>query len=85
MRKVIITGSEGLIGKSVKSFFANEGYKVVCCDISLGHDLTDESFVRDFFSNNRSDYLLNLFAFNDHVSSSNKSINLFDISLDSFS
>ncbi len=84
MRKIIITGSEGLIGKSIKSFFVSEGYEVICCDISLGHDLTDENFVRDFFANNRSDYLLNLFAFNDHVSSNNNSKNLFDISLDSF-
>ena len=84
MKKVIITGSEGLIGNKVTSFFERSGYEVIKCDLCLGHDLTDESFVKDFFLENKSDYLLNLFAFNDHVTGSSSSNNLFDISLESF-
>lgn len=84
MSKIIITGSEGLIGKSVSSFFEKEQYEVVRCDLSLGHDLTSESFVKDFFRKNKSEFLLNLFAFNDHVTDSNRPNNLFDVTLDSF-
>ena len=42
------------------------------------------SYLEDFFKNNDGDYLINLFALNDHVDSNKKSDNLFDISLDSF-
>lgn len=84
MKSVIITGSEGLIGKEVSSFFEIEGYKTIRCDLSLGHDLTNESIVKEFFKENKSDFLLNLFAFNDHVTDSNTTNNLFDISLSSF-
>ncbi len=84
MRKIIIAGSEGLIGREVTNFFEKENCEVIKCDLSLGHDLSDEKFVKDFFKNNDGDYLINLFALNDHVDSNKKSDNLFDISLDSF-
>ena len=83
MRKIIIAGSEGLIGREVTNFFEKENCEVIKCDLSLGHDLSDEKFVKDFFKNNDGDYLINLFALNDHVDSNKKSDNLFDISLDS--
>ena len=47
--RVIITGSEGLIGKVVCKNLKVD-YDILKIDIELGHDLTDESFVIFFFS-----------------------------------
>ena len=47
MRKIIITGSSGLIGSEVTSYFKATD-KVIECDLSLGHDLNNESFVKNF-------------------------------------
>ena len=49
MEKVIVTGSEGLIGKEVSRFLKETGYFVIRCSRSLGQDLTDEKFVKDWF------------------------------------
>jgi len=46
--KIVITGSEGLIGSKLKDHLGDE-YVVVGLDIKLGHDLCDENFVREFF------------------------------------
>ena len=83
MKKIIITGSEGLIGKEVTSFF-NKKDNVIRCDLSLGHDLNDEKFVKTFFKNNKADYLINLFALNHHIGEDIDSNKIFDISLKSF-
>jgi len=85
--KIIITGSRGLIGTSVTDYFKQKQYQVVECDLQLGHDLSDEQFVIDFFKNNKADYLINLFALNHHIETSIepwKKSNLFNISLESF-
>ncbi len=64
MKKIIITGSEGLIGKKLKEYFTGK-YKVISLDISLGHDLTDEKFVKDFFEKNTDIYgVIILHAYN---------------------
>ena len=42
--KVIIAGSEGLIGKALCSSLESE-YEVVKIDIELGHDLKNEQVV----------------------------------------
>lgn len=84
MNKIIITGSEGLIGKSVVRLFDDCGYEVVRCDARLGHDLAKEEFVREYFCLNKAPYLLNLFAYNDHISEDETANNLFDIELESF-
>ena len=47
MKKLLITGSEGLIGSKLKEYFSDK-FNVHCLDISLGHDLTDEKFVKEF-------------------------------------
>ena len=49
MKKIVITGGEGLIGKKLQKYFNNK-YDVISLDISLGHDLTDEKFVNNFFT-----------------------------------
>jgi len=81
--KIIITGSKGLIGKAVTGYLKKK-YEVLELDVELGHDLTDEDFVKTWFRKNKSQYLVNLFAINDHVESGNKRPNLYNISLDSF-
>ena len=82
-RKIIITGSEGLVGKELCNFFKNES--IFKLDIKLGHDLTNETFVKKWFKKNHADYLVNCFAMNDHITKTRKKNTLFDISLNSFS
>jgi len=69
MNKIIITGSEELIGKKISHFFLKKKkYKVVKIDQKLGHNLTSEIEVNDIFKkNNDASYLINLHGFNDHV------------------
>ena len=83
MKKIIVTGSEGLLGTEICRYLESQGNQVVRCDLSLGHDLTDEDFVKDFFSKNKGDALVNLYAVNPHVDKKDNSTNLFDITLDS--
>lgn len=82
--KIIITGSEGLIGKELCNYLSKR-YKIVRLDLSLGHNLTDEKFVKKWFKENEADALVNCFALNDHVDSKRKKQTLFDITLKSFS
>ena len=56
MKRVIVTGSTGLIGKEVSTFLEKTGYKVIRCSRSLGQDLTDESVVKKFFSEKRMEW-----------------------------
>lgn len=84
MKKIIITGSEGLIGSELSRFLEKKN-KIYKLDIELGHDLTNEKFVQTWFKNNSANYLINCFALNDHVDSKRKKRTLFDVSLDSFS
>lgn len=82
--KIIISGSEGLLGKEISKFLEKENI-VIKLDLSLGHDLTDEKFVKKFFKENKADCLVNCFALNDHVDDKRKKSTLFNITLDSFS
>ena len=72
MQSVIVTGATGLLGKSVVSYFKDKHYQVIQCSKSLGHDLTNEEFVREWFMKNRADHLINLFALNEHVEEEHK-------------
>ena len=64
MKKIVITGGEGLIGTQLKKYFKDK-FEVISLDISLGHDLTDHSFVEDFFNNTKNLYgLILLHAYN---------------------
>ena len=62
MKKIIIAGSEGLIGTELSNFLGNKGHNIVRCDLALGHDLNDETFTRSFFEKNKADCLINTFA-----------------------
>ena len=83
--KIIVAGSEGLIGKSVSSHLEECGHEVIRCDLALGHDLTNEEFTKRFFKKNPADALVNLFALNDHLDAERTSSDLYEISLQSFS
>lgn len=82
MEKLIITGATGLIGKRLTKSLTNE-YEILPLDISLGHDLANETFVKEWFSVNKAKYLVNLFALNDHVEESQAETDLFNVSLES--
>lgn len=82
--KIIITGSEGLLGKELSNFLKKNN-QIYSLDLVLGHDLTDENFVKKWFKVNKADCLVNCFALNDHVTNLEKRHTLFDISLESFS
>jgi len=82
--KVIVTGSEGLLGSEITSHL-EKIHTVLQLDLSLGHDLTDEKFVKSWFQDNHADALVNCFAINDHVGQDEKRGTLFDIPLASFS
>jgi NAD(P)-dependent dehydrogenase (short-subunit alcohol dehydrogenase family) len=81
---VIVTGSEGLIGTAVCAFLSRNGHRVYTLDLALGHDLSNEEFVREWFRGQRATALVNLFALNDHVDPTRPSGRLMDISLESF-
>jgi NAD(P)-dependent dehydrogenase (short-subunit alcohol dehydrogenase family) len=83
-QKIIITGSEGLLGKQICKHLS-KNYHVYKLDLILGNDLTDEEFVKKWFSKNKADSLVNCFALNDTINSGEKRGTLFDISLNSFS
>ena len=84
IRRIIITGSEGLLGTELSKYFEKTDH-VKKLDLKLGHDLNDELFVKDWFKKNKADYLINCFALNDHISSNRKKSTLYNTTLESFS
>jgi len=82
--KIIVTGSEGLLGKEIVNYL-KKTHQVYELDIKLGHDLTNEDFVMNWFKEHKADSLVNCFALNDHVTKGEKRGTLFDVSLSSFS
>jgi len=82
--KIIITGSEGLIGKEIGKYLAKKN-KIIKVDLTLGHNLSDEKFVKKWFKENKADCLINCFALNDHVNKGRQKETLFNITLESFS
>lgn len=82
--KIILTGSEGNLGKEISNYLS-KNHEVIKLDLVLGHDLTNEEFVKKWFKENHGDALVNCFALNDHVDDGEKRPTLYDISLESFS
>ncbi len=54
-KKLVITGSKGLIGTKLVKHFEKD-YEVLELDLKLGNDLTDEKYVEDWFKNNKDLY-----------------------------
>ena len=84
MKKIIVTGSEGLIGTEICKYFEKNNNKVYRLDLKLGHNLNDEKFVKSWFKKNPAKYLVNCFALNDAVQSDRKKGTLFDFPLETF-
>ncbi|PBO85607.1 MAG: dehydrogenase [Thaumarchaeota archaeon] len=82
--RIIITGSEGLLGREISKYL-EKNHTILRLDLALGHDLTDEVFVKKWFKQNKGNALVNCFALNDHVEKNQKRGTLFDITLESFS
>ena len=82
--KIAITGSEGLLGKEITNYLS-KNHKVLKLDLELGHNLSDEKFVKNWFKKNKVDALVNCFALNDHVEPGEKRGTLYDVTLQSFS
>jgi len=81
-KKIIIAGSEGLLGNEIANYFESIGSLVVRIDLKLGHDLTDEQTVKDIMADNMAaDVLITPFAINPQPDES--SFNLFDLPLSS--
>lgn len=85
MKEITITGSEGLIGSTLCKYFEKQKRFVNKLDLKFEHDLTDESFVKKWFKNNPTKYLVNCFALNDHINKKKRKSSLYDFSLDQFS
>ncbi len=81
--KIVITGSEGLLGTEISRYLAQKN-QVIKLDLNLGHDLTNEDFVKKWFKDNGADCLVNCFALNDHVEEGKKRGTFYDITLESF-
>ncbi len=82
--RIIVTGSRGLIGSAICEHLSGRGIEVLELDLALGHDLTDELFVRQWFTKNLADGLVNMFALNDHVTTGTRNQSLMSVSLESF-
>ena len=84
MKKILITGSKGLIGKKVFNYLKKKN-KVYGID-KHNVDLSNENEVKTFFKkNNNFDYLINLHGANEQVVKKNENINLvFKNDLESF-
>ena len=81
-KKIIIAGSEGLLGNEISKYFESIGSKVIRVDLKLGHDLTDEQTVQDIMmSNKAADVLITPFAINPQPDES--SFDLFNLPLSS--
>ena len=67
MKKILITGSEGLIGKKIIKFLKKK-YHVIGLDKKKGINLVNENEVSGFFKkNNNFNFLINLHGANEHV------------------
>ena len=81
-KKIIIAGSEGLVGKELKNELIKSGAEVVGLDLKLGHDLSDEKAVKQLMQKYKKfDVLITPFALNPQPDE--KSWNLFNLPLKS--
>ncbi len=54
-KRLVITGSEGLIGRRLVSHFKKD-YEILRLDLTLGHNLSDQEFVASWFKKNKNLY-----------------------------
>ena len=56
MKTILITGSGGFIGSNLKEYFTNKYLLLTPRSYEL--DLTDENAVRNYFNDNKTDYII---------------------------
>jgi len=79
--KIIIAGSEGLIGKTL-ALELKDDFKVIKLDLALGHDLSNESLVKELMEKHSDSIgLINLFCLNPQPEE--ESLDLLSIPLES--
>lgn len=81
---LVLTGSEGFIGKKLKEAFEAEGFRVLGLDLVLGDDLTDPNTIRNIFAKLECSRLINLHAINDHQDVQTSNNSFANYSLESF-
>lgn len=84
MNDYIVTGAAGLLGSQLTKHLENLGFSVVGVDLQTGFDLTDAKLVSEFFRDNPSRNLVNLFALNEKVNGAGFGSNFLDLDLDIF-
>lgn len=82
--RLILTGSEGLLGSALRAGLRRD-YDVLGLSRRHGHDLTSESFVREWFAEHPAPYLVVAHGMNDHVDAARTGTSLFDVGLESLS
>jgi len=80
-----ITGSEGLIGSTLCKYFESKNKTVNKIDIKLGHNLTNEDFVKKLFKEYPTKNLINCFVLDDKLDNTKRKCNLFNFPLEKFS
>ena len=82
LRKLVITGSEGLIGKKLVEHFQGR-FEILKLDFQLGHDVTNEKFVAQWFRKNKNLYgMIIAHGHNPAARKSKKKIEPVHVSLD---
>lgn len=81
---LILTGSEGFLGKLIKEAFEADGFSVLGLDLVLGTDLTDASSIRRILASIECSRLINLHAINDHQDTQAFNSGVDNYSLESF-
>lgn len=82
---IIVTGGAGFIGEKITSHLVANGLNVAVLDKKLGHDLDDEQFVESWFNQNQAPYLVNCFALDDNIGSSENRTTFLNVELNLFS
>lgn len=73
MKKILITGASGFVGKYLIKEFQKENYEIIACDINKSHffdetvsyhniDILDKDAVENIIEQSKPDYLVNLAA-----------------------
>lgn len=73
MKKILITGASGFVGKYLIKEFQKENYEIIACDINKSHffdetvsyyniDILDKDAVENVIGQSKPDYLVNLAA-----------------------
>jgi len=63
MKKVLIIGSQGMLGSTAVDFFTTKNFSVVGVDKSAEFDFTDKNHIKNLLKKNKPDVVINCAAF----------------------